>query len=46
VVLWADFPERRVEHDGITYTHGDELVGWLRSLPSANAARPELARVR
>jgi hypothetical protein len=46
VVLWADFPERRVEHDGITYIHGDELVGWLPSLPSANGARSELAPVR
>jgi hypothetical protein len=45
VVLWANFPDRRVEHDGITYIHGDELVGWLRSLPSVNAAQPELARV-
>jgi hypothetical protein len=46
VVLWANFPDRRVEHDGITYIHGDELVSWLRSLPSVNAARPELAHVR
>jgi hypothetical protein len=46
VVLWANFPERLVEHDGITYMQGDELVGWLRSLPSSNAARLELARVR
>jgi hypothetical protein len=45
VVLWADFPERCVEHDGVTYVHGDELVGWLRSLPSPNVAQPELARV-
>lgn len=46
VVLWAEFPERCVELDGITYIRGDELVGWLRSLPSANVARPELTRVR
>jgi hypothetical protein len=46
VVLWADFPERRAEHDGVTYIHGDELEGWYRSLTSANAARPELALVR
>jgi hypothetical protein len=46
VVLWADFPQRRVEHDGVTYLHGDELVGWLRSLPSANVLGPEAARVR
>jgi hypothetical protein len=46
VVLWADFPDRLVELDGIAYIHGDELVGWLRSLPSANVAPPELARVR
>jgi hypothetical protein len=40
VVLWADSPGRHTKHDGITYIHGDELVGWLRSLPSANLARP------
>jgi hypothetical protein len=45
VVFWADFPEWRAEHDGVTYIHGDELAGWLRSLASANGARPELARV-
>jgi hypothetical protein len=39
-VLWADFPERYAEHDGVTYVHGDELIGSLRSLPSANGARP------
>jgi hypothetical protein len=35
VVLWADFPDRRIEYDGVTYVHGDELVRWLRSLPPA-----------
>jgi Nuclease-related domain len=45
VVLWADFPQRCLEHDGITYLHGDELVGWLRSRPGVNAVRPQLARV-
>jgi hypothetical protein len=45
VVLWADFPERCSEHDGVTYVHGDELVGWLRSLPSAQR-RPARARAR
>jgi hypothetical protein len=44
VVLWADFPARRVEHDGVIYLHGDQLVNWLRSLPTANVARSELAR--
>jgi hypothetical protein len=39
VVLWADFPARRVEHDGVVYVHGDELVGWLRSLLRPGAAR-------
>jgi Nuclease-related domain len=34
VVLWAHFPDRHVEHDGVTYIDGRELVGWLRSLPS------------
>ncbi len=46
VVLWADFPQRRVEHDGITYLHGSELVSWLRSLPSANVVTPQLAQAR
>jgi hypothetical protein len=41
VVLWADFPARRVEHDGVVYVHGDELVGWLRSLLRPGIARPE-----
>jgi hypothetical protein len=45
VVLWADFPQRRVAHGGITYLHGDELVSWLRSRPSVNFAQSEPARV-
>lgn len=43
VVLWADFPARRVEHDGVVYVHGNELVGWLRSLMRPGVARPERA---
>jgi Nuclease-related domain len=46
VVLWADFSQRCVECDGITYLHGSELVRWLRSLPSANVVMPELAHSR
>jgi hypothetical protein len=45
VVLWADFPQLCIEHGGITYLHGDELVDWLQSLPGAGVVRPELARV-
>jgi hypothetical protein len=43
VVLWADFPARCVERDGVVYVHGDELVGWLRSLMRPGLARPERA---
>jgi hypothetical protein len=43
VVLWADFPARHVEHDGVIYIHGDEVVDWLRSLSSANLTRPHFA---
>jgi hypothetical protein len=43
VVLWAEFPARRVEHDGVVYVHGHELVGWLRSLMRPGLARPERA---
>jgi hypothetical protein len=46
VVLWADFPQRRIEHDGVTYVQGDQLVAWLGSLRSANVARPELVHGR
>src|SRR5262249_51895763 len=46
VVLWGHFPERHSEDDGVTYIHGDELVGWLRSLPIAKVAEPELARAQ
>jgi hypothetical protein len=40
VVLWADFPARLFEHDGVVYVHGDALVGWLRSLTRPGVARP------
>ncbi len=39
VVVWGDFPDRRVDADGVVYLQGDELVGWLRARP---AARVEL----
>lgn len=45
VVLWGNFPARRVEHDGVVYLHGDELVGWLRSLSKPGVARPGFERV-
>jgi hypothetical protein len=46
VVLWADFPERYAEDDGVTYIHGDDLVDWLRSLSSAKVDAPVLVRAR
>jgi hypothetical protein len=44
VVLWANFPDRRVEADGVTYVHGDELVTWLRSLPRLTISRAQFLR--
>jgi hypothetical protein len=41
VVLWANFPDRCVESDGVIYVHGDELVTWLRSLPRPTVFRAE-----
>ena len=35
LVVWGDFAQRRVEADGITYVHGDELADWLRSRRAA-----------
>jgi hypothetical protein len=40
VVFWADFPDRCIAHDGVTYVHGDELVGWLRSLRETERRSP------
>ena len=40
----GDLPDIR-EEDGVTYLHGDELVGWLRSRSSVNVAPSEPARV-
>jgi hypothetical protein len=31
IVLWADFPEGVIEHRGVTYVAGEELVAWLES---------------
>jgi hypothetical protein len=31
VVIWGEFPQRRVERNGVVYLHGSELLAWLRS---------------
>jgi len=31
VVLWSEFPQCVVETSNVTYVHGRELAGWLRS---------------
>lgn len=31
VVFWGEFEQQVTEGDRVTYVHGDELVGWLRS---------------
>jgi hypothetical protein len=31
VVLWSEFPQGVVETSNVTYVHGRELAGWLRS---------------
>lgn len=33
VVVWGDFPQRRVEGHNVTFVHGDELAAWLKSRP-------------
>jgi Nuclease-related domain len=33
VVVWGEFPQRRVERDKVMYVHGSELLPWLRSRP-------------
>jgi hypothetical protein len=33
VVFWSPFDARLVDGDKITFVHGDELAGWLRSRP-------------
>jgi Nuclease-related domain len=49
VVVWGDFPRRRLERDGVTYAHGSELLAWLRSQPghlSADDCRELFGAVR
>ena len=31
VVVWGEFPQIRLERDGVVYLHGSELLAWLRS---------------
>jgi hypothetical protein len=33
VVIWGEFPQRRVEDDRVVYLHGSELLPWLRAQP-------------
>lgn len=35
IVVWGDFPQRRVEQDGVVYVAGAALAAWLGSLPPA-----------
>jgi hypothetical protein len=37
VVVWADFPDRVIEHDKVTYVHGEELAAWLEGRPQRTA---------
>jgi hypothetical protein len=42
IVLWADFPDRVLPGDRMSYVHGDYLVEWLRAQPARlNAAQIE-----
>jgi hypothetical protein len=38
VVVWAEFPQKTVEENGVVYVHGAKLVEWLTSLPEKFAA--------
>lgn len=38
VVLWSEFPQRLVQTNQVTFVHGSDFAGWLRSRP------PELDR--
>jgi Nuclease-related domain len=38
VVVWGDFPQRRLEREGVVYVHGSELLAWLRSQPGSLSA--------
>lgn len=33
VVVWGEFAQRLVEGHNVTFVHGEELAGWLRSRP-------------
>jgi hypothetical protein len=49
VVVWGEFPQRRIERDGVVYVHGSELLAWLHSQPgrlSGNDCRELFAAVR
>lgn len=44
VVVWANFPQRVVEGDRVSFVHGDELADWLTSRPASPRAA-QIARV-
>ena len=33
VAVWADFPQDRVEEEGVVYVRGEHLASWLAGLP-------------
>jgi hypothetical protein len=38
VVVWGEFPQRRLERDRVVYVHGSELLAWLGSQPGRLSA--------
>jgi hypothetical protein len=38
VVVWGDFPQRRLERERVLYVHGSELLAWLHSQPGRLSA--------
>lgn len=39
VVIWDDFPERRMEADGVSFISGAEITAWLRERPQRLSER-------
>jgi len=31
VVVWGHFPEEQIEHEKVTYIHGEKLAVWLET---------------
>src|SRR2546421_235951 len=38
VVIWGEFPQRRLEDNRVIYVHGSELLAWLGSRPGRLSA--------